>query len=136
MRKTGLLAVGLALVTCVLVPACVPALLSEAAQTARGPDAELDISPETLLLSSYQGGEVAAHTDIPYGDVVLSSVALEGFAALRTKADATGNFVGFFSEEAIKGLVPAGAVELQLELTGSLVSGADFAITDSVQVMP
>jgi hypothetical protein len=130
-----LVSLGFALTTCVIVLACAPVLTDDSALATRSTTIELQIAPETLLLSSYQGGEVGAHTNIRYSDVDRSTVALEGFEALRTKADATGNFVAFFDEEAIKGIVPEGAQELRLQLTGSTVSGDDFVGTDTVQVM-
>ena len=135
MSKARLLPLGFALATCIIVLACAPVLTDDSALVTRGTTIELQIAPETLLLSSYQGGEVGAHTDIRYSDVDRATVALEGFEALRTKADATGNFVAFFDEGAIKRIVPQGAEELRLQLTGSTVAGDDFVGTDTVQVM-
>ncbi len=90
------------------------------------------VAPSTLLLGSSQGGLVAVHTDIAYSAVNASSVRLDGIAATRVKADACGDFVGFFSEAKIKALVAP--PEATLTLTGATKDGTGFIGWDTVVV--
>ena len=92
------------------------------------------ISPQTLLLSSEQGGSVVVHMVIPYSQVDSSTVVLDGVPALGTKADLRGDLVAYFDEVAIKAIVaPPSAT---LTLTGNLHDGTPFAGSDTVQVKP
>lgn len=91
------------------------------------------VSPQTLLLSQPQGGEVTVHTAIPYGSIVSSSLALNGVAAKYCFADCRGNIVGKFDEDAIEATVaPPSAT---MVVTGTLRDGTDVAGTDDVRVI-
>jgi len=90
------------------------------------------VSPQTLLLNSSQGGLVTVHAAIPYNQVDTFSIELGGVAAEFTKADARGDLVAKFDEDAIKALVsPPSAV---LALTGVTVDGEAIYGEDEVQV--
>ena len=92
----------------------------------------IQIAPQTFQLGFNQGGLITVHTDIPLRQVVRSSVQLDGLSAVYTKADSTGNLVAKFREQAVKALVsPPRAT---LTLTGTTVSGNDFAGDDTVRV--
>ena len=91
------------------------------------------VSPQTLILGVDQGGWVSVHTDIPYGSVDLSSLALNGVMVSWTKADSTGNLVGKFKEAAIKAIVTP--PEEVMTLTGVSKEGVAFVGSDSVRVI-
>ena len=76
----------------------------------------IEISPRTLNLDS-DGKVVTVHTDIPYGDVDVSAVYLNGVSIDSWKADDRGDFVAKFLMEDVKtlpGLVIGGYNTLQL----------------------
>lgn len=102
---------------------------------ARTPD-ELGVavSPQTLLLSSDQGGEVTVHTAVPYRDVDTSSLTLNGIPVRWTKADARGNLVAKFDEAQVKAI--AAPPSLTLTLSGNYKDGSGFSGSDTVQVRP
>ncbi len=92
------------------------------------------VSPHTLLLGSVQGGSVVVHADIPYSQVDLSTLALDGIAVLHTQADSRGDLVAYFDEAAVKEIVaPPSAT---LTLTGEIKDGTPFDGSDTVQVRP
>lgn len=76
----------------------------------------IEISPRTLNLDS-EGEVVTVHTDIPYGDVDVSAVYLNGVSIDSWKADDRGDFVAKFLMDDIKtlpGLIIGGDNTLQL----------------------
>lgn len=92
------------------------------------------VSPQTILLSSYQGGTVVVHTAIKLSTVDRGSVALSGIPAVRTRSDARGNLVADFNEEDVKAIVAP--PESELTLTGLLLTGDPFSGSDIVRVVP
>jgi hypothetical protein len=107
-------------------------LFGQAFPGAGNGDVYVLVSPQTLLLSSSQGGWITVHAAIPYGQVDTSSLELNGVSAGATKADARGELVAKFDEDAIKALVsPPSAV---LALTGLTVDGDEIYGEDEVQV--
>ena len=90
------------------------------------------VSPQTLLLSSDQGGEVTVHTEVPLALVDRDSPTLNGVPVAWTKADARGNLVAKFDEPAIKAIVEPPSAVLTLE--GYTTDGVAFAGSDTVQV--
>ena len=91
----------------------------------------IKISPGTLALRS-TGTWVTVHADIPYSQVVGSTVELEGIAAALTKADDCGDLVAKFHQADVKAIVaPPSAT---LTLTGMTVAGTPFAGTDTIRV--
>ena len=91
------------------------------------------VSPQMLLLSSDQGGEVTVHTAIPLSWVDRASVRLEGLVPIGIGADSCGNMVAKFVEAEVESIVsPPGAV---LTLTGNYdEDGEPFSGSDEVQV--
>ena len=117
--------------TCTLVMAL--GLMGKAFSGARTEDPlGVAVSPQMILLGSDQGGDVSVHTDIPYGSVDCSTLALNGIPVSWTKADSCGNLVAKFDEWAVKAIVaPPGAT---MTLTGTTKDGVSFAGSDTVQV--
>ena len=71
--------------------------------TTLGFDIEIDIAPNVLNIQS-ESVVVTVHTDIAYGDVVGSSVFLNGVEISHWKSDARGNFVAKFLSDQVKTL--------------------------------
>jgi len=95
---------------------------------------EVQVAPQTLLLSSEQGGEVTVHVTIPYSHVDTSTLTLNGLAVAWTKADCRGELVAKFDEAAVKAIVePPSAT---LTLTGMTIDGDEFSGSDTVKVRP
>ena len=91
------------------------------------------VSPQTLILNFEQGGHVCVHTDIPYGTVNKSSLALSGVPVWWTKADLRGCLVAYFHEEDVEAIVsPPSAT---LTLTGLRTDGTAFSGSDTVSVI-
>lgn len=97
-------------------------------------DAEITVSPRTLVLSSNSTAWVTVHTNLPYGSVEFASVTLDGIAIAWSKSDAQGNFVAKFQIGEIKGIAAPPSVELTL--AGTLKDGETFSGTDTVPVLP
>lgn len=93
---------------------------------------DIVVAPSTLLLGVSQSGLVNVHTDIDYSAVNRSSVQLEGIPLTRSKADACGNFVGFFDEAKVKALVAA--PKATLTMVGVTNDGTGFVGWDTVVV--
>ncbi len=93
---------------------------------------DIVVAPSTLLLGANQSGLVSVHTDIAYSVVNRSSVRLEGIALTRSKADACGNFVGFFDEAKVKALVAV--PKATLTMVGATNDGTGFVGWDTVVV--
>jgi len=92
------------------------------------------VSPQTMLLSSYQGGKVVVHTAIKLTTVDRATVELDGIPAVSTWADSRGNLVAGFNEEDVKAIVAP--PESTLTLTGLLKDGTPFAGSDTIRVVP
>ena len=95
---------------------------------------EIQVAPQTMLLSSVQSGEVTVHVDIAYSVVVESTIFMNGIAVSWTKADDCGNLVAKFDEEAVKGVLEVPSTTLTL--SGTTTAGVDFAGSDTVKVKP
>jgi hypothetical protein len=98
-------------------------------------DTLIQISPNVLNIGS-SGEVVTVHTDLPYAQVVVYSVFLNGVPIASWKADDQGNFVAKFDIQAIKtlnGLVIGG--DNQMILTGATTSGDSFVGIDWVRVV-
>ncbi len=90
------------------------------------------IAPSTLLIGVEQGGAVTVHTNIPFGVVDASSLALNGIAARAVFADNQGDLVAKFSEAAIEAMAAPGT--MTLTLTGSYADGEAFEASNTVTV--
>lgn len=91
------------------------------------------VSPQTLLLSSDQGGSVTVHTSIPYGSVDRGTLILNGVPVWWTKADSLGHLVANFRESEVKAIVSP--PETTLTLSGLYTDGDAFAGSDTVRVV-
>ena len=93
------------------------------------------IAPSTLNLSS-NGQVVTVHTDIPYDDVDVLSVYLNGVAIESWKTDDCGYFVATLSRDEIRkidGLITGDYNTLQLP--GATVNGDTFLGADEIMVI-
>lgn len=97
-------------------------------------EAEITVSPQTLVLSSKSTSWVTVHTDLPYGSVASASVTLDGIPISWSKSDAQGYFVAKFQIGEVKGIATPPSVELTL--AGTLKDGQTFSGTDVVTVIP
>ena len=94
------------------------------------------IAPATLNLQS-NGSVVTVHTDVPYGDVDVAAVFLEGVLINSWKADDRGYFVAKFLIDEIKtvdGLVIGDYNTLQFVAVttfGEVSGEADVMVIDS-----
>ena len=89
------------------------------------------VSPHVIVLIS-DGTWVTVHTNIPYGQVETSSVALNGVPAALTKSDLKGYLVAKFTQTDIKAIVAP--PEALLELTGLKTNGEAFSGSEVVEV--
>jgi hypothetical protein len=91
----------------------------------------LQLSPQTLVAGD-QGTWVTAHTDIPLGMVVRSTVELDGLPAVSVFADAQGNLVAKFRQKDVLSMVsPPSAT---LTLSGLTDDGEPFAGSDTITI--
>lgn len=126
MRKAMILAVA----GCVLLGVIGQAFSSNSGRT--DDPLGVAVSPQTLLLSSDQGGRVTVHTSIPYGSVDQTTLALNDVPVSSVGADSLGHLVAGFDEAAIKAIVAP--PEATLTLTGCYTDGTAFAGSDTVRV--
>ena len=94
---------------------------------------EIQVSPNILNLQS-NGVVVTIHTDIPYSNVIGSTVSLNGVEIDSWKADSQGFFVAKFNMDEVKDLdlVIGGYNTLTLE--GSLSNGS-FSGSEDILVI-
>ena len=96
-------------------------------------DVTIRIAPKTLNLRS-SGTVVTVHTDIPYGDVQVSSVYLEDKLISSWKADDRGYFVAKFLMDDIKAIDGLALNEYNT-LTFSAVLNIGVAVCGEADVM-
>ena len=102
---------------------------------AYGQEVGIEVSPNILNIPS-DGNVVTVHTDVPYSQVLVHSVFLNGVPINTWKADSRGYFVAKFVMEEVKylsGLVIGDYNELTL--TGMTTNHTPFAGTDAVLVV-
>jgi len=92
-------------------------------------EAEITVSPQTLVLSSNSASWVTVHTNLRYSSVQSASVTLDGIPIAWSKADAPK-----FQIAEIKNIAVPPTVELTL--AGTLKDGQTFSGTDIVSVIP
>ena len=91
----------------------------------------IKVSPGTIALRS-KGTWVTVHADIPYSQVAVGSVALNGLGATLCFADDRGDLVAKFSLAKVKAMVSP--PEATLTLTGATKDGTAFSGSDTVPV--
>jgi hypothetical protein len=97
-------------------------------------DVVILVSPQTILLSMDQGGEVTVHAEIYYSLVDTSQFTLNGIPAQSTYVDNRGELVAKFPEAAVKAVIaPPLAI---LTLNGVTTGGEPFSGSDIVAVNP
>jgi hypothetical protein len=100
-----------------------------------GFDIEIDVAPHVLNLQS-ASTVVTIHTDIDFGDVMGSTIFLNGVAISHWKSDARGNFVAKFVSDEIKALDGLIVDDYNtLVLTGYTVDGEAFIGSQDIWVI-
>ena len=94
-------------------------------------EVSIQVSPHVIVLESL-GTWITVHTNIPYGQVETSSVALNSVPAELTKSDLKGYLVAKFDQADIKAKVAP--PEALLELTGLKTDGEAFSGSEAVEV--
>ena len=93
----------------------------------------IKVSPGTIVLASRnEMPVVTVHADIPYSQVAVGSVALNGLGATLCFADDRGDLVAKFSLAKVKAMVSP--PEATLTLTGATKDGTAFSGSDTVPV--
>ena len=90
------------------------------------------ISPKTIVLSS-PCDTITVHSNIPYGAVDATSVAINGVDVPFTKADDCGDLVAKIGVEALAEFLEPGEV-IALTLSGELKDGTGFAVAETITV--
>ena len=90
------------------------------------------ISPSTLVLSSLSD-TITIHSNIPYGAVIATSVAVNGVDVPFTKADACGDLVAKIGVDDLAQFLQPDRI-ITLTLSGLLISGTDFAVDETITV--
>jgi len=91
----------------------------------------IQVSPATLILDS-PGTWVTVHAEIPYGDVVHTTLTMNGVELVYSKSDNRGELVVKFAREDIQDIVSP--PEAMLTLTGTTTSGETFVGSEMVPV--
>ncbi len=109
------------------------ALIVQGCPTPNG-DVVILVSPQTILLSMDQGGEVTVHAEIRYSLVDTSQLTLNGIAPQSTYVDNRGELVVKFPEAAVKAIIAPPLTVLTLN--GVTTGGEPFSGSDIVAVNP
>ena len=90
------------------------------------------ISPNTLVLSS-PSNVITVHSNIPYGAVVATSVAVNGVDVPFTKADSCGDLVAKIGVAALAEFLQPDTV-VTLTLSGLLKDDTVFSVDETLTV--
>ena len=94
------------------------------------------VSPQVFVLD-YQGSTLSIHTEVPYGDVVGSSVVLRGangvsITPLNIGRDSRGNLVAKFLATDMMKIVEIPRTDLTL--TGTFIDNGTFSLHATITV--
>lgn len=95
---------------------------------------DIQVAPNVLNLKN-QGQVVTIHTDIPFSEVVATSVSLNGVEIDHWKSDAQGFFVAKFLMEEIKDLPLNIGENNTMTLNGNKVDGVTFTGSEEIMVI-
>ena len=104
---------------------------NKACQTPDG-DFNIMISPGTLILSS-PCDLITVHSNIPYGVVIETSVAVNGVDVSFTKSDSCGDLVAKIGVEDLAEFLQPNQV-ITLTLSGMLIDETTFAVDETISV--
>jgi hypothetical protein len=104
---------------------------NKACQTPDG-DFSIMISPRTIVLSS-PCDTITVHSNIPYGDVDVTTVAINDAPVLATFADDCGDLVAKIGVDDLADSLAPGEV-ITLTLSGTLVDGTEFSVANTITV--
>jgi len=98
------------------------------------PNGEFNImlSPKTIVLSS-PCDTITVHSNIPYGAVIATSVAINGVDVPFTKSDDCGDLVAKIGVDDLAEFLQPNQV-VTLTLSGVLVDGTEFAVDETITV--
>lgn len=94
----------------------------------------IKVAPNVLNLAS-QGEVVTVHTDLPYSQVVVATVSLNGIEIQSWKSDSRGNFVAKFNMNDIKDLPLMIDAYNTVTLAGTTVNQQNFSGSQSILVV-
>jgi hypothetical protein len=95
---------------------------------------DIQVAPNVLNLKN-QGEVVTIHTDIPFSQVVATTVSLNGVEIDHWKSDSQGYFVAKFLMSEIKDLPLNIGGYNTMTLTGDKVDGTSFTGSDEIMVI-
>ena len=104
---------------------------NKACQTPDG-DFNIMISPRTLVLSS-PSDVITVHSNIPYGVVIATSVAVNGVDVPFTKSDSCGDLVAKIGVDDLAEFLQPNQV-ITLTLSGMLIDETTFAVDETITV--
>ena len=104
---------------------------NKACQTPDG-DFNIMISPRTLVLSS-PSDVITVHSNIPYGVVIATSVAVNGVDVPFTKSDSCGDLVAKIGVDDLAEFLQPNQV-ITLTLSGMLIDETTFAVDETISV--
>jgi hypothetical protein len=104
---------------------------NKACQTPNG-DFNIMISPSTLVLSS-PSDVITVHSNIPYGAVIATSVAVNGVDVPFTKSDSCGDLVAKIGVNDLAEFLQPDQV-ITLTLSGMLIDETTFAVDETISV--
>lgn len=108
--------------------------LSWANKACQTPDGEWNImiSPNTLILSS-PSDVITIHSNIPYGAVVTTSVAVNGVDVSFTKADSCGDLVAKINVDDLSEFLEPNQI-ITLTLSGLFIDETGFFVSETIDV--
>jgi hypothetical protein len=98
------------------------------------PEDGIAVSPSTLVMGS-QGTWVTVHADVPYRDVAVATVTLNGIPVAATFADNQGDLVAKFLIDLVKDHPDVRPPSADVTLRALLDDGSEFVATDSIRVL-
>ena len=99
-------------------------------------DGTMLVSPNVYVID-FQGTRLSIHTEVPFSEIVRSSIVLHGvngatITPVAVFSDLRGNLVAKFSAEAMLKIVEIPRTDLTL--TGLYTEGGDFALHATITV--
>ena len=99
-------------------------------------DGTMLVSPQVFVLD-YQGSVLSIHTEVPYNEIVRSTIVLEGANGMTitpsyTTVDSRGNLVVRFTSDDVTRIVEVPTTGLTL--TGYFIDNGSFTLRATIRV--
>ncbi len=99
-------------------------------------DGTMLVSPQVFVLD-YQGSVLSIHTEVPYNEIISSTIVLHGangatIRPLYTSTDSRGNLVAKFTSEDVRKIIEVPLTELTL--TGYFTDNESFSLRGTIRV--